>query len=142
MKKILLFVCLISTRVEAQVLCIDKLVAKIYYSELNIQKTDTVAFVRPQKSNIIFACEKNSNRGFVFFIYDSDTKFIDFLRGNKSCLLIRVIILNKTRNTLKLRLLFSSTNFEAYTNPNGPILGEIDDREITLILNKKKCQWE
>lgn len=142
MYKILFIFIFMSFRAESQVLFLDKLIAKLYYTNAGPKKKDPVAFVLNREPGIITAKKMSETEGFDLIFFDRDSLFIEYLRRNPECYLIRLKVLKKNNDSMQVRIMLGSTNYEAYTNPNGNILGDIDDRIIVLRSNKKSCIWE
>jgi len=142
MYKIIFFFICTSFKANGQVLFLDQLISKLYYTNINIKKTDTIAFVLDQERNVTIGKKMNQTPGFDLIVFDRDNLFTQFLEQKKECYLISIKVLKKTADNMQIRLIFSRTNYEAYTNPNGNIVAEVDDRTITLKINKKLCLLE
>lgn len=145
MKKIslIILVTIIGFIAKAQSINLSNIIKiQFYKNAISPNKQDTIVYILDKRNDYGIKRDKNIERNFDLILFDREALFIDFLKKRKECLLVRLEKLEDNVELLRLRISLNRTNYEAFTNPNGSIMGEIEEKTIVLKLNQKKCVWE
>ena len=146
MKKfaLLILVTINSFIAKAQSINLSDIIKTQFYKNVvsTTNKQDTIIYILNDRNDFVVKRDKNIERNFDLILFDREALFLDFLKKKKECLLVRLEKIESNVEPLRLMISLNRTNYEAYTNPTGSIMREIEEKIIVLKLNQKKCAWE
>lgn len=139
---ILFLICFLFNKANGQNLYIDDLITSVFFENQSSKKQHNIAFILYERNKKIIKRKLSSTVNFKLSIYKSDSCFISALQKEKELELVVLSIISIDKDTMKINLTYSSTNFESYTSPRGKFLEMLGESEVILKLDRKKSEWK